>query len=64
MDQFDHPFFAPPWRRCATVAVCILWGLFELWNGTVLWGILFLCIGMFAQRQFGLVDWSKYDAGE
>ncbi|MBY5934132.1 hypothetical protein KUV51_14075 [Tateyamaria omphalii] len=57
----DHEFFAKPWRRYLTVAVCVLWGLFELSTGAVGWAMFILGIGGYAQWQFSKVDWSKYD---
>ena len=57
----DHPFFVQPWRRHLTVAVCVLWGLFELSTGAVGWAVFTFAIGAFAQWQFSRVDWAKYD---
>ncbi|WP_415402231.1 hypothetical protein [Tateyamaria sp. SN3-11] len=61
--NFDHAFFAIPWRRHLTVAICVLWGLFELWTGAVLWAVVFLGVAGLAQWRFGQIDWSKYDGG-
>ena len=59
----DHVFFAKPWRRYMTVAVCVLWGMFELSIGAVGWAVFIFGIGAYAQWQFTRVDWSKYDDG-
>lgn len=63
MLNMDHAFFAPAWRRYLTVAICALWGLFELATGAVIWGAIFIGIGALAQWQFTKVDWSKYESG-
>ncbi|WP_299614648.1 hypothetical protein [uncultured Tateyamaria sp.] len=63
MLNLDHAFFAPAWRRYLTVAICVLWGLFELSTGAVIWGVIFLGLAALAQWQFMRVDWSKYDGG-
>ncbi|MEP1963606.1 hypothetical protein [Tateyamaria sp.] len=61
--DLDHAFFARPSRRYITVAVCALWGLFELSMGATLWATLFFGIGAIAVWQFRQIDWSKYDGG-
>jgi hypothetical protein len=37
----DHPFFAPVWRRWATVLFAGFWGLMELFLGNPGWAVLF-----------------------
>ncbi|WP_299286140.1 hypothetical protein [uncultured Tateyamaria sp.] len=61
--NFDHAFFARPIRRYVTVAICALWGLFELSTGAVLWAIIFLGLAGLAQWRFMQIDWTKYDGG-
>ncbi|GGX65666.1 hypothetical protein GCM10007385_38520 [Tateyamaria omphalii] len=63
MLNLDHPFFAQARRRHLTVAICVIWGLFELATGAVIWGAISFGIAAVAQWQFGKVDWSKYDGG-
>jgi len=57
----DHPFFALPWRRHLTVAVCFAWGLIEAITGASFWAAVFLGMSGYAFWQFGRIDWSKYD---
>ena len=33
----DHPFLRPLWRRVALVALCAAWTVFELVNGETMW---------------------------
>lgn len=61
--NFDHPFFARPARRYVTVAVCALWGLFELATGAIMWAVIFLGLAAVAHWSFGQIDWTKYDGG-
>ena len=61
--DLDHAFFARPRRRYITVAICALWGLFELWTGAVMWAVIFLGVAGVAQWSFSQIDWSKYDGG-
>lgn len=63
MLNLDIPFFAVPWRRHATVALCVLWGLFELATGAVFWAVVFIGVGAVAFWRFGQIDWSRYDQG-
>lgn len=60
------PFFLPPWRRVAVVAIALLWGLFEFSTGEVFWAIIFWGIGGIAAWKFHTADWSKVaeDAGD
>ena len=37
----DHPFFAPVWRRWATVLFAGFWGVLELLWGNPGWAVLF-----------------------
>ncbi|MFW2544881.1 hypothetical protein ACN2XU_19785 [Primorskyibacter sp. 2E107] len=46
------PFFRPLWRRVVTVAVCILWALFELSMGNSGWALAFGAIGLYCAYQF------------
>ena len=52
LGDLRHPFFRPPWRRRAIVAVCVGWGAFEIAVGAVFWGVLFAGIGLLAAREF------------
>ena len=61
--NLDHAFFAQPIRRYVTVAVCIGWGLFELYLGSLMWFGIFVALGGVALWQFRQIDWSKYDGG-
>jgi len=61
--NLDHAFFAQPWRRYLTVALCLAWGLFEFVMGAVFWSALFIGAGVIALWQFRQIDWSKYDGG-
>lgn len=51
-----HKFFNPLWRRVATVAFCILWGLFEAYNGNWIWSGLFVALGLFCGWVF-FIGW-------
>ncbi len=46
-----HPWFAPLYRRVLTVAVCVVWLAFELWQQDTLWLLLAA-----AATAFGLWD--------
>lgn len=37
----NHPMFARPWVRWATVLTPAAWGAFELWQGNPGWALLF-----------------------
>ena len=47
----NDPFFAKPWVRWVTVLLPLGWGLVELWQGSPLWGVLFLAAGGYAGWQ-------------
>lgn len=61
--NLDHAFFAHPWRRHLTVAVCFGWGAFEAMLGNPGWAAVFVTLGAVALWQFRRIDWSKYDGG-
>jgi hypothetical protein len=44
----DDPFFAPVWRRWATVLFALFWGVIELFWGNPGWAMLFGAAGAFA----------------
>jgi hypothetical protein len=44
----DHPFFAPLWRRWATVLFALFWGAVELSMGSPAWAVLFGAAGAYA----------------
>ena len=48
----QHPFFRPLWRRVVVVVLCLGWGLFELFNGSSLWAMLFIGAGVYSGWQF------------
>ena len=58
------PFFAPAWIRVAVVAVCICWGLFEIWGRSPLWGVVFLGLGAICAWRFATIDYSTGDEDE
>ena len=47
-----HDFFKPIWRRVATVGLCIGWGAFELHQGQVFWGVVFVGVGLVSAYEF------------
>lgn len=55
MFDFDHPFFDPLWRRIVIVALCFGWGAFEIWNGSLPWGMVFFGMGALAGYNFFFV---------
>ncbi len=62
--DFDHPFFDPLWRRVVTVAVCMLWGLFEFSTGAHFWGGLFCGLGLWAGFNFFIQNPDREGQGE
>jgi hypothetical protein len=45
----DHPFFAPVWRRWATVILPSLWaGVEYFWTGNLTWVAIFAGLGVWA----------------
>ena len=44
----DDPFFAPVWRRWATVLFALFWGGIELFFGNPGWAVLFGAAAAFA----------------
>ena len=61
--DLQDPFFAPPWIRVAVVLVCVVWGLFELSQGAVLWAVVFLGIGTICAWRFITIDYSDGTKG-
>ncbi|MEN9010496.1 MAG: hypothetical protein ABF241_00285 [Yoonia sp.] len=53
-----HPFFAPVWVRVVVVLILVAWGLFELSTGAIMWGIVFIGIGIVSTWQFISIDYS------
>ena len=47
LDRND-PFFSKPWRKWATIAVPLFWGVAEMVMGSPGWGWMFLALGGFA----------------
>ena len=44
----NHPFFAPVWRRWATVISPLIWGGLELYLNNPGWAVLFGAAGAWA----------------
>lgn len=44
----NDPFFAPMWRRWATVLFPLFWGAVELYNDSPGWAVLFLALAAYA----------------
>ena len=44
MNDREHPFFRPLWRRILLVAFCALWAAWEIYNGERFWAYLTLGI--------------------
>ncbi|MFB2550538.1 hypothetical protein [Ensifer soli] len=40
----DHPFYRPLWVRLLIAASCLFWTAIELYNGEMVWGMLFLAV--------------------
>lgn len=40
MNDAQHPFFRPRWRRIAIVAFCAAWSILEFVSGSALWGTI------------------------
>ena len=40
MNDQNHPFLRPLWRRVALVAFCAAWSVFEFVTGSAFWGTL------------------------
>jgi hypothetical protein len=56
--DLEHPSFKPLWVRVAVVAVCVLWGLFELAQGNTLWAVIFLGLGAVCGYRFAVIDYT------
>ncbi|WP_299728810.1 hypothetical protein [uncultured Tateyamaria sp.] len=57
--DFTDPFFAPVWIRVCVVAVCVLWGLFELATGQVVWAVVFFGMGALSGWRFCVNDYDR-----
>lgn len=57
--DLEDPFFEPLWIRIAVVLVTTVWGIFEIANGAVLWGIIFLGISAICGWRFATIDYSN-----
>jgi hypothetical protein len=42
MNDREHPFFRPLWRRVALVVFCAAWTAWEYYNQEELWGMIAL----------------------
>lgn len=38
MNDAEHPFFRPRWRRIAIVCFCAAWSVLEFATGSAMWG--------------------------
>ncbi len=59
--DLEHPFFKPLGVRIAVVAVCVLWGLFELSQGNGLWAVVFIGIGAVCGYRFAVIDYASIE---
>jgi hypothetical protein len=46
--DIEHPWYRPLWVRLLIVFATGGWGLFELYQDSVVWGVLFLAVSAFA----------------
>lgn len=57
-----HPFFAPLWKRLATVVVVGGWAMFELSTGKVAWAMIFGALAAYCAYEFFVVfDPANYE---
>ena len=54
--DFRNPWFQPIGRRVAVFLVCLIWGVFELSGGNLLWAIPFLGLAAWSGWVF-FIDW-------
>jgi hypothetical protein len=40
MNEAEHPWFRPLWRRVALVAFCAAWSVFEFVTQAPFWGVI------------------------
>ncbi len=52
MNQHDHPFLRPLWRRVVLVAICFCWAAFEFAAGSQMWGMIVLFMGAYGAWQY------------
>ena len=52
MNNQDHPFFRPLWRRIAVVAATLGWSVVEWAHGETTWGILTLGLAAYSAWTF------------
>ena len=52
MFDLSHPFFDPMWRRVALTAALLLWAMFEFYNSSIIWGMLFGALGCWCAWSF------------
>ena len=60
IDDNEHPFLDPPWRRVVLVAVCLTWAAVEFSTGAPGWGTVALAFTGYAYWRFIHV----YEAGK
>lgn len=47
MTKNDLKFFRPLWRRIVVVAICVVWGFWELSNGETFWALMSGALGLY-----------------
>ncbi|WP_338830725.1 DUF3329 domain-containing protein [Bradyrhizobium sp. 27S5] len=52
MDNSEHPFLNPPWRRVVLVALCALWMATGFWADSPGWGTIALAFTGYAFWRF------------
>lgn len=56
--DLEHPFFVPVATRVIVVAICAVWGLFELATGALFWAMFFLGLAVICGWRFATIDYS------
>jgi len=59
--DLEHPFFKPLGVRIAVVAVCVVWGIFELSQGNGFWAAIFLGMAGICGYRFSVIDYENMD---
>ncbi|WP_417263468.1 hypothetical protein [Celeribacter sp.] len=62
MFDLDHPFFRPLATRLAVVAVCFGWGVFETFQGSDAFALLFFGLSVYSAYRFFIAANSAPDA--
>lgn len=62
MDNNEHSFLNPLWRRVVLVAICAIWTAIEFWTNSPGWGMIALAFTGYAIWRFLYIyDPSKAD---